>query len=501
MQNTKKGANMPLLKIIDKDRIIETAAEDGENLLQILRREKVYISAPCGGKGTCGKCLVRMESGGSARTVPACGISVAGDAVVKTLSDEDGFSITSAFMGEERFTGEASGGFGLAVDIGTTTVAICAVDLASGGTADVYTTVNRQREYGADVISRIEKCAGHLDDMSASIKNDILDGIRTLLGNGTVTAGKIGKIAVVGNSTMIGLFLGEDCTAMGKIPFTVPERVANGATLGFREHFGSDLLDCPVVTLPCVSAYIGADSVACALFLDLMDHPGFNIIADVGTNGEILLFDGQSLLCASTAAGPALEGGNITCGMGGTGGAISKFRYSNGEYEYETIQNKPPVGICGSGVIDITAELLANGIIDETGLFADEGEIAVCGGIVFNQKDVRQVQLAKSAIKAGIYSLLNVAGLEPEDIGKLYLAGGFGTNADLDNAVAIGLLPGNMRNSIVSAGNAALGGAVRFLCDENAADKVDRIIKLAKEVSLGSDPYFSEAFMEFMGFE
>ena len=492
----------------------ELQTEHGSNLLNLLRSESIYIPAFCGGNGTCGKCLVHIEDGkiggmGKGSEVLACQAVLDSDCKLTIKGSEKDFSIMSAFAGSSAAE-NVSDDLAIAVDIGTTTCVVCAFDLKSGGVIGVFAELNGQRKFGADVISRIDKCAENLNEMTAMIRGQILKGIESLISEHGINTGKIKKMAVVGNTAMMSIFMGVDCTSLGFKPFTVPQEVKSGGELKFNELFGSDVLGCDVSALPCISAYIGADALSSALFCGIRSMEGYNIVADVGTNGEILLSSpvesGKvgNLTCASTAAGPALEGGNISCGMGGASGAVCAVKFDNNSFVYKTIGNKPPIGICGSGAIDLIAELVGNEIIDDTGLLDDDyfdDGVKVCENVTFTQGDVRQIQLAKSALRSGVDCLIKNVGIKYSDINKLFLGGGFANNANVENMVKIGLFPKEISEKIVPSGNTALGGAVKWLMSEDARLEAADIAENAHELELGDNPYFSERFSENMFFE
>jgi len=482
--------------------------EAGVNLLKLLRKENIYIPAFCGGNGTCGKCTVHVEEGvvggaGKGSDILACRAVLEADCRISINGSEKNFSIMSAFSGSHPAE-DISEDLAIAVDIGTTTCVVCAFDLKSGGVLGVSAELNGQRKFGADVISRIDKCVSHLEEMTSIIREQIVRGIENLITKNEVEPSKIKKMAVVGNTAMMSIFMGIDCTSLGFKPFVVPPKVKSGGNLNFKELFESDVLNCEVHALPCISAYIGADALSSGLFCGILGLKGYNIVADVGTNGEILLNkkDGR-IDCASAAAGPALEGGNISCGMGGAAGAVCSVKFEDGKFLYKTIGNKPPIGICGSGAIDLAAEMVENEIIDETGLFNDdyfEDGARICENVIFTQSDVRQIQLAKSALRSGIDCLIQNAGITYNDIDKLFLGGGFGNNANVESMVKIGLFPKEISSKIVLSGNTALGGAVKWLMSNDARREANEIVKNAKELELGDNSYFSERFTENMFF-
>jgi uncharacterized 2Fe-2S/4Fe-4S cluster protein (DUF4445 family) len=230
---------------------------------------------------------------------------------------------------------------------------------------------------------------------------------------------------------------------------------------------------------------------------------------DIGTNGEMALMVSGRLLCTATAAGPAFEGGNILWGIGSIPGAISQVAWRNGEFAIKTIGNRPPTGICGSGVVDTLCEGLKSGLIQPNGRFnttVPEGGIFLARtpdgqDINFCQKDVRELQLAKSAIRSGLDALINHAGLAYDDIKTLYIAGGFGFNLNFNSGVGIGLIPGELHGKIKLIGNSSLGGATRYLTDRHGEESINAILGMAGEYSLPRDARFNEMFLDNIGFD
>jgi uncharacterized 2Fe-2S/4Fe-4S cluster protein (DUF4445 family) len=229
-------------------------------------------------------------------------------------------------------------------------------------------------------------------------------------------------------------------------------------------------------------------------------------LIDLGTNGEIILGNRDALFCCATAVGPAFEGGQIRCGIGGVAGAINRFGFDKGEPFFTTIGDRPPIGICGSGLFDIIAALIRTGAIDKTGYLGGTEKIAgetaymLTDNLYLAQSDIRAVQLAKAAVCAGIKTLLKVSGNRCEEIETVYLAGGFGQFMNMESAVTLGLIPAELRGKIKIAGNAAGNGAVKLLLDEAMLGEIDRIKEKAQVVSLSESAFFQEEFIEEIGF-
>ncbi|MCL2708045.1 MAG: ASKHA domain-containing protein, partial [Defluviitaleaceae bacterium] len=316
----------------------------------------------------------------------------------------------------------------------------------------------------------------------------------------------IRQLAVSGNTTMLHLLLGTPCHSLGQFPFTAA--FTGIKRYGYREIFGSNEFACGVTLLPGISAYVGADVAAGLVFCDTAG-PKPVVLIDLGTNGEMALVDRSRglVLVTSTAAGPAFEAGNIGHGVGSVPGAIAKVSFDPARrvYDYETIGDAFPIGLCGTGVVDAAAQLVRHGFADETGLFSDEFFdegvlIAPEAGIRFTQKDMREVQLAKSAVRSGLEVLLIESGLCYGDIGKVYLAGGFGYKIDLESACSLGIIPEELRSKVAAVGNSSLGGCARVLVSKKAEAEIMEIAEMAVEIGLSTHPRFNDLFMENMMF-
>ena len=291
--------------------------------------------------------------------------------------------------------------------------------------------------------------------------------------------------------------------------FTPPGRAA--APFQARELFGKTVpagaleLPCPPDTpvyLPrCVSAFVGGDITTALLASGICRRPKSALLMDIGTNGEIALWHKGELLCCSTAAGPAFEGAGLSQGMQGAPGAIDHVSAAGGRVSVHTIGDRPAVGICGSGAIDAVAALLAVGALDETGCFTGEAdEYPLTGQVRFTQQDIRQIQLAKSAIRAGTETLLHRAGVGAQELSQAAVAGGFGSYVDLGSAAAIGLVPEELVGRCRVLGNAALAGAAMLLRRGALAEESESLARQAKTLDLAADPYFIEQYVEQMLF-
>lgn len=524
----------------------KTIETDGsESLLEILRNADIYIPAYCSGRGACGKCGIQLISGQldvseddrrffrqdeldrgyrlSCKAFPKEDIEIC-----LLSSDEDDFEVLSSHGAETADTVEngddncsmgssktyesnANSLYGIAIDIGTTTISMDLMDLNSGQVIESDNRINRQRAFGADVISRIQASNnGEKEALRQSIVNDLLEGFQNILAKTGINAEHIIRIVIGANTTMEHLLLGYSCETLGAYPFE-PVNIKT-TTLPFDEVFESELLKASVTVMPGISTYVGADIAAGLLCCDFEKSVKPCMLIDLGTNGEMAIGNKDQILCTSTAAGPAFEGGNISCGIGSVKGAICTVNITNTSplgITYSTIASGSPVGICGTGVLDMTAELVKCKLVDETGLLDDEyfedGIYLAKGkndeGIVFTQQDVREIQLAKAAVRAGAEVLVKKYGITFDDVGTVYLAGGFGFRLDIAKAISIGLLPEAFAGKIKIAGNTSLKGAAMCLVAPEKIKVVESLIEKSTEISLGSDKDFNEAYMDSMFFE
>ena len=543
---TCKRRNLPSVKIKvvtgDKETIIKGRKTD--SLLKTLQEHDIFIPAVCGGRGTCGKCSVRFAGGAvepseedrkffpadklaegyrlACKAYPGRGCTVIIDERESSgffvLTDEGTADLaseqTEASAEEGRICPDqkhgaalpenpADSSYGIAVDIGTTTIAMQLLELPEGRPVDVYTDINRQRAYGADVISRIEASnAGKKEELKRSIREQLMTGLHKLTDG---REKKVSRMVIGGNSTMIHLLMGYSCETLGIYPFT-PVDISLTHTTS-RELFGEQEPDFEVMICPGVSTYVGGDITAGMYALDFDKREKPCVLVDLGTNGEMAIGCKDRVMVTSTAAGPAFEGGNIVCGTGSIPGAICKVELDGENVKLETIGNEEPRGICGTGVIDAVYELKKEEIMDETGLmdnpYFEDGLLLSekNGGIRFYQKDVRELQLAKSAVRAGLETLISKYGITYEEIGHIYIAGGFGYQMDVRKAADIGLLPEECLDKISAAGNTCLKGTVKALTDQDADERLKYLSGLASEVQLSNDKEFQEFYMEYMYFE
>jgi uncharacterized 2Fe-2S/4Fe-4S cluster protein (DUF4445 family) len=487
-------------KITLQNSPIVCPAGDGETILLACARAGVILSAPCGGRGRCGKCKVRLLEG-QVKGVRADTGAPDADGNVLACSTVPVSDITiTCNENTEISGGETSAArsrnyptrAGVAIDIGTTTVSVKLIDLDSSLVLDTVSELNDQRAFGADVMSRIGAARnGRMDELFALINRQtgrILRFFMERYGNK-----QIERAVISGNTVMLHLFLNVDPSGMGELPFTP-------VFLEEKELKGKDL-SLPVekiTVLPSVSAFIGGDITAGLAVLDIMNVPSPSLLVDIGTNGEMALVNRGTVYCCSTAAGPAFEGAEISCGVGGIKGAISVVE-EDGEagVSITTIGNAAPIGICGSGLIDAVALMLKRGIIDETGFMAGSDKcFYLAPGISINGRDIRQFQLAKSAILTGIRMLCRSAGLAVTDINNVFIAGGLGFFINKQNAVNAGLFPKEFLGKLSICGNLSLQGAEEGLLNKDFMKKCKEITSKCSIIELAKDPTFTDEFTD-----
>lgn len=418
--------------------------------------------------------------------------------------------------------------YGIAMDIGTTTIASYLYDLVSGKRVDVHSVLNPQRKYGADVLSRIDytlKSHDALVEVNKAIIDCINDTVEYFARRDGVDKNRIYACVFVGNTTMMHLLMGispENIAISPFIPATTGSHIFKARELGIDINENGR-----AIVFPSVSGYIGADIVAGVLSSRMYMDDQVSLLIDIGTNGEMVLGNNKWLYACSTAAGPAFEGTNIRNGVGGVKGAIDRVWFKD-DIEFSTIGHEKAIGICGSGIIDAIAGMLDKGVIDETGRIVDLEEanglpeeyarriIEIDGqrsllllkseegaafmDIAITQKDVREMQNAKAAIAAGIKILMKQAGVSAEEVKKVYLAGGFGNYINVDSALKIGLIPDALRGRIESIGNSAGAGAVEGLLSRDSLDEAEKIRKKVKYIELSALPEFVDEYVENMFF-
>ena len=473
-----------------------------------------FESLVCGGHGKCGKCRVLCSGELSDLTETekrilsdddiksgvrlACQTYIKGDCTVKTETGGKAVIKTDGVM-PDLVLDPVFGKYGAAVDIGTTTVALSLYD-KNGALLSSQSALNPQRRYGADVVSRMEAALkGEADGLTAAIRECISSLLSSAADDAGIKANDIDSVVVTGNTVMLHFLTGTDTEPLTHAPFEVKRLF--GEILTAKELDFSVLNDGTPVYIPrCAAAFIGADTVTAIVSSGIYKSGMTAVLTDIGTNGETVLVHGGKLTACSTAAGPAFEGAGISMGMGGSAGAVDKvYLDENGDIKAHVIGGGKPAGICGSGIVDAVAALVKSGEIDETGYMEDDPAV-IAEPVVVTQKDIRAVQLAKSAIHAGIKTLLDISNLSCGDVETLYIAGGFGSYLDVSSAAYIGLIPSELEECVKVLGNAALSGSSAILLSKPLFDVSADIAKSVKVAELASNPVFAAEYMDRMYF-
>ncbi len=460
-------------KVRLNNKIIEVA--DGSILSDVLIKSGEKLHHICGGKGTCKKCMVWVDG----KKNLSCQYKIKSDVDVVLPESSEIFSETGA---DE--TGKNTENCCFCLDIGTTTLALALVSLDEKKIIKAKTTTNPQRAFGGDVLTRIEYC----NKNSVSVlQSCLIEAINKMIESFDVDS--VDTMYISGNTTMLHIFFGVDPSTMGVAPYKpvfLDCKEIDGSEIGLNKIER-------VVSLPCISAFVGADLVSGINYAGLPKENKYNLLIDLGTNAEIVLYNKKELYCTSAAAGPCFEGANITCGMSAIDGAIYSYRIDG---DFKTINDKTPEGICGTGLIDIIAVLLEKGIIDETG-YMDCEEFLITDTIKLTQKDIRQYQLAKSAVYSGISAILNEKEVSFEDIENIYISGGFSSKINVENALKTGLFPDELKDKIFVLNNSSLHGTVKYACVKK---DLSVYTQNAEYIDLSTNEFFSKLFIDNMEF-
>ena len=483
---------MPKLHIEPQN--IDCFIPQGTNLMTALQDSHIFLDAPCGGNGKCGKCKVLLEG----QEVLACQITVDADMTV-TVPDKAGLHMLQTGIAVNQRMDPVKEGFLLAFDIGTTSVVCFLLDGKTGAELAKSSMLNPQTAFGADVISRIQAALrGELEQETQEIRDGMTALIRQVCEASGIDPMQIGVVSVVGNPAMQQLFLGISPDNLAGVPFAPV--LTEAKTISCKEILpictNADLL-----IIPDISGYIGADTMGCVLSTELYKKDEITLMVDIGTNGEMVMGNRNRMIACSTAAGPALEGANIRFGMRGTDSAIDHVWLEHGKVRCSVIGGGKPEGICGSGLIDAIAAGLEMGLLNKRGRIQNDDHIFyLTEEIYLTQDDVRQVQLAKGAIYAGILLMAKQLGLKIADIQKIQLAGAFGNYLNPKSACRIGLLPEELLDRIEPIGNAAGSGAKMLACDRELLPLTQALTDRIEFLELASLPEFSRTFAKSMNF-
>jgi len=545
---------------------VTVEVEPGASLLEAIARAGVAIDSPCDGSGTCGKCRVQVatEHTGQLREhahdlltdaerqagwVLACQSAVHGDVRVelrppaaseglRILSDGHEVAVEVDPWVQKRFdtatsstqflaggtvigteTGDTTGLlYGIAVDIGTTTLVTALVDLRDGRQVATTSSLNPQARHAQDVLSRI-KLASQPEGM-AMLQGELIEELNRhaaeVAHEAGIDANAIYEAVFSGNTTMLYLAIGADPASLGKFPYTLTRQGGEhvrAAEIGLRIS-SHGLVYLP----PVMSAYVGADISSGILACRLPEEQGIVLFVDIGTNGEMVLGVDGKLTATSTAAGPAFEGMNIACGMRAGHGAVERVTLGDQGVEVRTISDAEPVGLCGSGLLDVVGELAAYGGVDKNGRFQYNGSspdkpwkdrweavdgkpvFRIAGPVYLSQKDVRQVQLAKGAIRAGIEVMLKENGLLAEQVDRVLIAGSFGFHLRTESLINLGLLPGAFAGRVEFVGNTSRTGAQALLLNHPARVHLHRVTREVQVLELAQYPAFEKTFLRSLQF-
>ena len=461
---------------------------------------------PCGGIGKCLSCNIQFLYGAPQMTSAdekaldfsdmragwrvGCKCVITKDCKIQVPASLAG-EITSV-LADEVAEDEAinKNNIGIAVDVGTTTLATAIIDLSTGKILRQRNCTNSQAKFGADVMSRVKAAMdGHGEELKNCIRQDLTELGKKILGEDFL----MHKIVFCGNTVMTHLLLGYTVDGLAQYPF-IPYTLDS---VSFVEKGRN------IFFMPSISAFVGGDIVSGLFYLAMQAKKNNKaqdkfLLVDLGTNAELVLFDGDKYWCSSASAGPALEGASLSCGVASVRGAINHLSINKGKCTYTTIAGEQPIGICGSGIIDLVHELHRNKIIDDGGLLLDEyceTGYPVAPGVSITGEDIQQVLLAKSAVHSAIQLLVQEAGLTMKDIDHLYVAGGLGASASVWSAADIGLIPKELAAKYESVGNTALLGAIEYILHGDE-EILNEIKEKSKVVILNDNPGFEKLFLE-----
>ncbi len=469
------------------------------------------VEFPCGGRGRCKGCKIKVLAGALAVTDEdrqklsgaevaegwrlACRGRAESDLKIELAQWE-----AAILTDESVFAFTPREGLGIAIDLGTTTIVAQLLDLRTGHVLGVRAALNAQAKCGADIMSRVEAALAGRGQQTLQnlVRKQIGRLLQELLGAAAASAREVESVVLVGNTVMHHLFCGISLEPLSHYPF---EPVSPGLQMFEAAQLGWGLAGNPAVRfLPCLGSFVGSDILGGLLATKLHESERVAALIDLGTNGEIVVGNRERLLCAATAAGPAFEGARISMGMRAATGAISEVRVRDGQLECHVLGKVAARGICGSGLVDAVAAGLELGWISAKGRLANGESLALAGLVSLNQWDVRELQLAKGAIAAGLRILLEQWGTTREELAQVFLAGAFGNYINQTSARRIGLLdfPGE---KVRAAGNTALLGAKLALFSlPEQGGTYTQILTRVKHVSLNEDPRFQETFVEEMVF-
>ncbi len=513
----------------------------GKNIFDYADELAVQVPTSCGRTGHCHECIVEIEEGMEAlepRTEAESFLTenyrLACQAVVKdadthiqfaplrrepkilTLTQEKPIVLDPVvtrqnekvyYAGEviDKFRGHL---YGLAIDLGTTTVVMDLVDLETGISVYLSSFENPQRFGGSDVMNRISYDGKYSGELRNAVVNALNHEIMVMCKRLGFRRQEIYEIVIAGNSTMRDIFFELDVQGIGQKPykstteheFLAGERettslIVSARKLGLRANPKAKIYG-----MPLIASHVGADVAADLAAVEMESQEGITMLVDVGTNTEVVVGTAGRLISASCPAGPAFEGGGIKYGMPGYEGAIESIRWNNGDIEYKTIGNREPQGMCGSGLIDLLAELRRNDQMTPKGVFADKKQyvlpIVPEFGITFSREDASNLAQAKAANYCGQYIVMREQGIAPSAVSKLFLAGGFANYVNVRNAIEIGFIAPVAEKNIIKVGNAAVQGAREVLLSKSKRQSIEGLVKEIEHIELETTPDFFDIFVE-----
>ncbi|MGM0644436.1 MAG: ASKHA domain-containing protein [Thermodesulfobacteriota bacterium] len=491
--------------------------------MESLVHQGIFLRSDCGGKGKCGKCRVqKIIEGGRTEIIESCQYTVNEDVFIKIpessmlsyhIMSKAPISFPSAFTNQFKHI-DTKSSYGIAVDLGTTTIAVYLCDSARGQVKSSITVKNPQAIYGDDVMNRIGIIGQDRDNLGKLQKlviKSIEWGVNKLLSSLTDKTICVSGMVVVGNPTMIHILAGVDPKSIGSSPY---QPTFYEAKRFHSDHLGFAINDFHVQTLPNVSGFIGGDILAAAMAVDMEAQPEGTLLVDLGTNGELLLKNRKHFFATSCATGPAFEGATLSCGMPAVPGAINRVEIGDDKnlstfslVNPSRLNGVRPSGICGAGIINAVTQFCRKKIIKPDGAFregkkryilvpenSDTGQLP----IYISQKDIRSVQLGKSALMTGIEFLLKKVGLKRPE--KIIIAGAFGSHLSKPDLIQLGMIPEIDLDKIEVSGNAAGSGAVMALCDERYVEEAIETATKIEVVDLACNVDFQKVFIRSLGF-
>ena len=503
-----------MVKITYKNKSIEIKVEQNTSILDMIRKSGFYIETPCNGNGSCGKCKVKVKEHPSCSYEEklACTTKATTDIEIELLDKNTQLKTIYSELKNETYKNNVGykepneSNFGVAIDIGTTGIAAYLLEVNTGKIINRKSSLNPQTQYGGDVLSRISYSLNNPQGKE-NLKKVIVESINEIISElvkKTVDINRIHRIVVSANTVMIHMVLGLDTYSMSRAPYK-PELLDK---LDMKAKDLGIIINPQGVmtTLPSASSYIGADIISGALATGFNSKKHKAVFIDIGTNGEILAISKGKIAGTSTAAGPAFEGMNISWGSRAESGAIDTFKIMNDDIKFTTIDDEQVIGICGSGLIDIVSELLTNNVILKSGRLNNklDGKLAsrirdkkfyITDDIYLSQKDIRQVQLAKAAIAAGINMLLKDIELCTKDIEEIVIAGAFGYHLNPENMKTIGIIPKDFTGEINFVGNSSIEGAKLALISEKSLKEMIKLKEEIKVVELSIEEDFQDLFV------